>query len=116
MHAAEYHHADEERRVARHRGAVDKRLIDDLQAVEEGDQRQYRADHRREPQRRHGESGDAIDRQADQAAQIPGAAAFHPRLGFIIDAHLAKADPARQPFEEPVALRELAQGIRRARR
>ena len=35
---------------------------------------------------------------------------------FVIDADLAKADPAREPLEEAVALRHLAQRGGRARR
>src|SRR3954454_1856913 len=35
---------------------------------------------------------------------------------IVVDADLAKADPARQPLEEAVALWHLPQGRRRARR
>ena len=35
---------------------------------------------------------------------------------LVVDAHLPEADPARQPLEEAVALRQLAQRRRRARR
>src|SRR4029077_16373392 len=51
-----------------------------------------------------------------QAAEVPGAAAFRARLGLVVNPHLAKADPARQPFEKAVALRQLTQRAGRARR
>src|SRR5437667_6893441 len=33
---------------------------------------------------------------------------------LVVDSYLAKTDPARQPFEETIAFRHLAQGCRRA--
>ena len=42
--------------------------------------------------------------------------AVRARRRLVVDAHLAEADPARQAFEEAVALRHLAQRRGRARR
>ena len=52
----------------------------------------------------------------DQPALAEGGHAMGARGGFVIDADLAEADPARQPLEETVALRQLPECRCRARR
>ena len=116
LHAAKHHDADKQRRIARHSFAIHHGLVDDLAAVKQRHGGDQQTEHGGKAQRRHRERGEAVERQADQRAHVPGAAAVGARRRLVIDAQLAKADPARQPLEEAVALRELAQRGRRPRR
>src|SRR5580692_11586516 len=75
LDAAEHHDADEQRRVAGNLGAIDQGLVDDLQSVHEGNDREHYAHDSGKPQRGHGESGDPVDRQSDEPAHVPGAEA-----------------------------------------
>ena len=67
-------------------------------------------------QRRHRERGQPLDRQAHQPAGAEGGDAVRARRRLVIDADLAEADPARQTLEETIALGQLLERCRGARR
>jgi hypothetical protein len=116
LHAADGHQADHQRRIAGHGFSAHPGFPQDGKTEQEGDGGEEHAEQAGETQRRHRERCQAFDRKPDQLARAERSDAMGAGRRFVVDADLAKADPARQPLEKAIALGKLPQRGRGPRR
>ena len=114
LHAAEEQDHHHHRGIAGHVDALHEDADDEEGGIQQGAQRQEQADIAPHLERRGGEGGDAVHRQAPQAPVVPARLAGQARVAVVVHRGLAKPHPGEQPLHEAGALRHAAQGLHHA--